>query len=577
MRKLPSLLYALCALGLLSSTTAFAEDHTVLVLSKGNHTVYDTDPFTGKIVKQVQLEGTPTDAILSWDEQSLFVSVPELGFISVVDVKTFKEVSRLSRPEFKAAANAGMIDALATTPDYKHLYISVPGGVEVFDQRLLVYKPDYQQPTKKIAITGTGAQRMLIHGPTSKLYYTFQGSNQVAVVDTNTEKLVKTIPVKGGPMDVTFVIGGEAWVACADGTIAVIDVNKDEVVKTIDTGSKGPMHIATATDIRYIAASHDDTGDVTILQPITKEVLNTVKTGLKGAVSVRFTPPNAYHAKPLSYPFTTQLYVIGQSGFVTVDLDKMAVSAPIEVGQSNGYGIIHYTFPDVFAPPREETSTRIMENDLYTFYDNAMFQYDLSPLHEHRTEMVAIIVGEGIAKVGCWEPEICKATEGKMGYSSGLSAYNTPFTYSKASIGNYTGIARGTLHLEDGASPSPREMLIMMPKNNYYRETQLKTHSAFMDMGYKEVPPTPATAARGGPLSKRAWMWDIELIPGKPVNIPKNTDYVLIFLDGGLIRQTRNGVPEIEHRLFKDYDLDSSEKTIEAISNRMRMIVVEFK
>ena len=149
----------------------------------------------------------------------------------------------------------------------------------MFNQQLLAYNPEYEQPEQKISLPGKDGQYMLVHGPSNKLYYAFRKDNQVAVIDTKTDKVLKIIPVKGGPTDVTFFFGGEAWVTASDGSISIIDTNKDEVVKTIETGGKGDGRITISPDQRYIAVTHADSGTVSILQPVTKDVLANLNIG----------------------------------------------------------------------------------------------------------------------------------------------------------------------------------------------------------------------------------------------------------------------------------------------------------
>jgi YVTN family beta-propeller protein len=572
MRKAVSLVSALCALILFPAVNAYAEHHTLIVLSQDDRSVYDMDPATGKVLGKIQFEGVPTDAVYSWDEQSLFVAVPDAGYVAVIKLPSFQEASRVTRPEFKRSANAaGMLGALATTPDYKKLYVSVPGGLEVFDQQLLVFSPEYKQPVKKIALPGQDGKHMLVYGPANKLYYAFQRDNQVAVVDTLTDKVVKMIPVKGGPTDVTFFFGAEAWVTAADGSVSIIDTNKDEVVKTIQTGGKGPGRITLAHDQRYIAVSHDDSGDVTILQPMAKEVAGTVKIG-KGPLSVAFAPagygpPPGYRDgehNTYKYPPTNQLYIAGQSTVSTVDLDTMAVTTHQTVGQNLSEVLIHYTYPNSFGDgtPRDETESRLMDNDTFIYYDNAMPANDLAPIHEHREDMVGIHIGQGTAKVGCWETT-CPP--------DGSDANRPPnqYTYSMARVGDFTAEPHGELHEEEGASASPRRMAIFMMKNNYYRWINPKTKSDFEGQ--------PGFALNIN--MARAWLWNLTLDPGKPVHFPK-TDYAILYLGGGLIKETHNGVPTIVHRLFSEPEYDPTEKTIEAVGtygNRVRVVVVEFK
>ena len=568
MRKLIPLLCALSALTLYPATRAAAEDHSVILLSQSDRTVYDIDPATGKVINQVQLGGAPTDAVFSWDEQSLFVSVPDQGYISIVDLRTFKEAAQLAKPEFKSISSfAGRLDALATTPDYQKLYVSVPGGLEVFNQQLLVYNPEYKQPEQKISLPGKDGQHMLVHGPSNKLYYAFRKDNQVAVIDTKTDKVLKIIPVKGGPMDVTFFFGGEAWVTAADGSISIIDTSKDEVVKTIETGGKGDSRITVAPDQRYIAATHDGSGTVSILQPVTKEVLATLNIGSE-PMSPVFAPNGGgvyrgYRAgeNNSQYPSTNQLYVAAPSGIAIVDLDKMTVSGHQEVGKGNTAALIHYTFPDAFVPPREGTSTRILETDSFTLYNNAMFAYDFSGVHEHRTDMSAIVIGQGIEKIGCWTTDCPERAIPKRGLGG------EPYEYHENDAATFSGVPRGTLHEEEGISPSPRRMVIFMLKNNYYRQQHLKETSDFAKQ--------PGFTQLAGD-SPRTWQWRVTLTPGHPVHFPAG-DYAFVYLGGGLIRETHDGVPEMVHRLYGDPEVNPAGKTIEAISNPIPVIVVEFR
>jgi YVTN family beta-propeller protein len=568
MRKLIPLLCALSTLTLYPASQASAEDHSVILLSQSDRTVYDMDPASGKVINHVQLEGVPANAVFSWDEQWLFVSVPDQGYISMVDLRTFKEVSRLTRPEFKATSSStGTLDALATTPDYQKLYVSVPGGIEVFNQQLLAYNPEYKQPEQKIPLPGKDGQYMLVHGPSNKLYYAFRKDNQVAVIDTKTDKVLKIIPVKGGPTDVTFFFGGEAWVTAADGSISIIDTNKDEVVKTIETGGKGDGRIAVAPDQRFIAATHEGSGTVSILQPVTKEVVATLNIGA-GPMSPAFAPNGGgvyrgYGAgeNSATYPFTVQLYVAGQSGVTMVDLEKMTVSGHQDVGKGNAAALIHYTYPDAFVPPREGTATRILETDSFTLYNNAMFAYDTSGLHEHRTDMSGIVIGTGIEKIGCWSPECPKDAVRHRGLG------DEPYEYHENDAATFTGVPRGTLHEEQGVSPSPRRIVIFMLKNNYYRQQHLKETSDFAKK--------PGFTSLAGE-SPRTWQWRLTLTPGRPVQFPKG-DYAFVYLGGGLLRETQDGVPEMVHRLYGDPEVNLAGKTVEAISNPVPVIVVEFR
>lgn len=564
MRKLIPAFCALTILVLYPSAQASAEDHSVIFLSQADRTLYDMEPASGKVINQFQFEGVPTSAVFSWDEQWLFVSVPDQGYISLINLHSFKEGMRLTKPEFKhTPSTVGVVGALATTPDYQKLYVSVPGGLEVFNQKLLVDNPEYKQPEEKISLPGKDGQYMLVQGTTNKLYYAFRRDNQVAVIDTNTDKVFKMMSVRGGPTDVTFFVGGEAWVTASDGSVSVIDTNKDEVVKTIETGGKGDGRICVAPDLRFIAATHDAT--VSILQPVTKEVMGTLNIG-EGPLSAAFAPAGAgvYHGynevanNPLTP--TSQLYVAGRSGVSIVDLEKMTISTHQDVGKRDIEALIHYSYPDAFRPPREGTATRVLETDSFTLYNNAMFAYDFSGVHEHRTDMSAVVIGQGIEKIGCWSPDCPQQARVER-------AMGEPYEYHENDAGTWSGVPRGTLHEEQGISPSPRRMVIFMLKNNYYRQLHPKAISDFAKQ-------QEFSRLAGG--SPRTWQWRLTLMPGHPVHFPKS-DYAFVYLGGGEIRETHDGVPQIVHGFYGNAEVDPTEKTVEAISNPVPVIVMEFR
>ena len=80
--------------------------------------------------------------------------------------------------------------------------------------------------------------------------------DRVVVLDTETDEIIKIIPVEGGPVGVAFSPQGEAWVhSDYDGSVTVIDIETDEVVEVIETSGEGAGRIDVSSDGRF-AASH---------------------------------------------------------------------------------------------------------------------------------------------------------------------------------------------------------------------------------------------------------------------------------------------------------------------------------
>ena len=287
-------------------------------------------------------------------------------------------------------------------------------------------------------------------------------------------------------------------------------------------------------------------------------------TAEKGPLAVAFVPPGGeeeYTNYTMKFP-TNQLYISGPSEVAVADLTDLTsikITAHQEVGQNVAYDLVHYTYPDAFTPPREATAKRALETDVFTVFQNAQAAYDLSPIHQHRTDMVAVYTGTGVNKIGCWDPE-CPAS------AIPHTVNGVPYNYGEGMVGSYTGTPRGTIHREEGVSPSPRRMIDFMPKNNYYRQMNPKKTSDFAGKpGFTRLNE-----------NARAWVWNLYLVPGQPVHFPK-TDYAFIYLSGGLMRNVHNGVPQVINRYFNDWEWDPTDRTVEALSNRMHIAVVEFK
>ena len=78
---------------------------------------------------------------------------------------------------------------------------------------------------------------------------------RVVVLDTKTDRIVKIIPVEGGPVGVAFAPNGEVWFhEDGDGSVTVANSKTDEVITVIQTGGKGAGRMAVSSDGRYAAS-----------------------------------------------------------------------------------------------------------------------------------------------------------------------------------------------------------------------------------------------------------------------------------------------------------------------------------
>ena len=187
---------------------------------------------------------------------------------------------------------------------------------------VVVYDVKAGTVLRKIDLLLRGGHYLQVHPATDKLYYPHRNDNRVVVVDTKTDRILKIIPVEGGPVGVAFAPNGEVWIhEDGDGSVTVVDSKTDDVIKVIPTGGTGAGRMAVSPDGRFAASTHSDSQDVAIIDTAAKTVRATVKIG-KGPGFPSFSPDS------------TRLYVMesGMGDVVVVDLAAMNVASRYKIG-----------------------------------------------------------------------------------------------------------------------------------------------------------------------------------------------------------------------------------------------------
>jgi DNA-binding beta-propeller fold protein YncE len=331
----------LCSSFLLFGQQAQKSDYTLLVLSHANQMLYDVNVDSGKILREVKIdpENDPHETTVSPDGNTIFISIPDSDRVVGIDTNTFKEKVRIEseyfkRPPVKLAngrtgqttnappretSTSALPHGLAMTQDGGKLYIGVENAVV---PGIVVYDIKAARVLKKIDLVLRGGHYFAIQPSTGKLYYPFRIDNRVLVLDTKTDKILKVIPVQGGPVGVDFAPNGEVWIhEDGDASVTVIDSKTDEVVKIIKTEGKGAGRIDISPDGRYAASSHGDSEDTVVIDTVQKTIVANVKTG-KGPSFPVFSPDSA------------KLFVMnsGDNDVAIVDIPAMNVSAKHKIG-----------------------------------------------------------------------------------------------------------------------------------------------------------------------------------------------------------------------------------------------------
>jgi YVTN family beta-propeller protein len=304
-----------------SPTPIRAQQHSLVVLSHGDHTVYELDVTSGKVIHQFKAAEQPHEGIASPDGKTIYAAIPNGPHVVILDAATFRQVGMIESPFFHSSARNGSASphGVALTADGSKLYV----GLENADvPGVVVYDTKARRVLKKIDVVLAGGHFLAMQPKTDKLYYPMRNDNRVLVIDTKTDQVTKVIPVPGGPVGVGFAPNGDVWIHCdGDGSVKVIDSARDSVVATLSGLGQGAGRMAVSPDGKWAASTHGTSQDVAIINAQTRQVTATVKIG-------------GGPAFPVFSPDGSRLYTmnVGENDVAVIDTKTMAVVARWKIG-----------------------------------------------------------------------------------------------------------------------------------------------------------------------------------------------------------------------------------------------------
>ncbi|CAD5369812.1 YVTN family beta-propeller repeat protein [Rubrivivax sp. A210] len=216
----------------------------------------------------VQLKGPPIDWVNNGDLKRLYVSMPSVGQVAVVDTESFKVVADIA-----AGTDPTRV---VLQPDGRYLWVGnnprdgKDGGVTVIDVR--------DQKVVMSATTGRGHHEIALSSDSRTAFVTNRDEGTVSVFDTGTLKKTKDIKVGAVPLSVAYsALSRAAYVSNGkDGTITVIDGSKLETVKTIQAKpGLGPLRFTA--DGRWGMVVNTPEGVVHVIDPGSNEIIHSPK------------------------------------------------------------------------------------------------------------------------------------------------------------------------------------------------------------------------------------------------------------------------------------------------------------
>lgn len=200
-----------------------------------NHVdVYRWDGKDLTLVQRVATSRTPSHLWIDSRSTTVYSTMQDSDELVAIDIAT---------QTIKWRVKTGPMPAdVYGSPDGKHLFVGLTGGdsVEVFDIS------GREAVSVKRVKTGNGAHAFRAAGDGRHLYVSNRVANSISKIDMNTQQVVESYPVPGGPdcMDVSadgrYIYVSSRWAR----KLSVVDTQAKKVVRQVNVG-KSPHGVWT--------------------------------------------------------------------------------------------------------------------------------------------------------------------------------------------------------------------------------------------------------------------------------------------------------------------------------------------
>lgn len=295
-----------------------------------------------RVTGAIPQAGNPRTVLLSPDGHALYVTQPALGRVAVINTKTGKTICAASLP--------GQPSLLALSIDSTVLYAAGQGDTRVraIDPTTCAIQRTFEtpEPVSGLAVAASAATNATPSTP-NQLWIT--GTTALTVFEVNGH-LLGSVPIAGGPQNISIPAGFTAYVTTRQGTVLAVDLNTRRVFRTLLSGGQfGSMDYNAITGEVYVPDELHNQLD--ILTPI-----------IAGTLSMPREPARIIHLS--SSPQSVAITNDGQLGFVALsngqvlmlDIPGRSTITSIAVGGTPHF-IITGLYPPAYTSPSGSQQT----------------------------------------------------------------------------------------------------------------------------------------------------------------------------------------------------------------------------
>ncbi|PWB33920.1 cytochrome D1 [Pseudomonas sp. SDI] len=213
----------------------------LLVLNKdASLTVIDPSVSVGGVTStlaRIGLSATPMDWVATRDDKQVFVSLPEVGKVALIDTATFQHVADLPAGQQPVR--------VALQPDERLLWVG-NNAADAAHSGVTAIDAHSRTPVKFFA-TGRGHHEIAFSQDSRYVFVSNRDSGTLSVIDSSNMHLAQTLQVGPHPLSVAYSALSQAvYVADGrDGSISVIDAQRHTLRTRIQAEQGlGPMRFS---------------------------------------------------------------------------------------------------------------------------------------------------------------------------------------------------------------------------------------------------------------------------------------------------------------------------------------------
>lgn len=331
------------------------------------------DPLSGfggsKLYNLIALPSPGEDWVMRTEQSRLYVSMPAINQVAVIDMSTWKTI---------ATIEAGTKPArVALQNDGRFLWVANDdGGVTVIDTSTLKLAAQIK--------TGTGQHELAFTDDDRFAFVTNKQDGTLSVIDMRKLAKVKDIKVGASPVAIAFSSLSKALYVTneEDGTIAVVDGARLEIVTRMKT-QPGLRSLSLQPDGPFGFALNPSVNAAFVFDLTSNKVIHSVPVG-PGADQITFTKQFAY-VRSSGSEFVNMIKL--------ADLGKEAALSRFPAGQKAPKESATYSPANAIVPAPEEGAVLVANSaDKMIYYYTEGMAAPMGSFQNYRRVPKALLV-----------------------------------------------------------------------------------------------------------------------------------------------------------------------------------------